>query len=336
MKRSRRAILAAVVVGAVLAGAPAVARAAAPGDDGTVIFNEDYQLSEGDVQQGDVIVFNGDLDLRADSRVEGTVVVWNGDATVEGTITGDLVVSGGTITLGQEAMVAGNVVCSWGCDLVQEEGAQIGGEAVQGLMVEVLGTEWLRDLSIRFPTAVPFQASGGLNVVGYILGVLRTAFGVLVVTILAALVRAMWPDQTSRVCAAIVREPVAAAGFGLLTAIVGGAGIAVLAITICLSLFALLGGLALVAAGLLGWGCLGAIVGERLLAALNVDNVAPPWAAALGTFLISVLSAGGSVLPVIGCCLGAGGWLVSLIAGSVGLGAVVVTRFGTTEYPAAP
>nr|HID12330.1 hypothetical protein [Anaerolineae bacterium] len=94
--------------GLLLPATPALADGDPPGDDGVVIWNEDYTLGENERLDGDLVVFNGDVTLEAGSRVAGSVVIWNGGAEVEGTIKGDLVVSGGGIFLGDSAWVQGD------------------------------------------------------------------------------------------------------------------------------------------------------------------------------------------------------------------------------------
>jgi hypothetical protein len=70
------------------------------------------------------------------------------------------------------------------------------------------------------------------------------------------------------------------------------------------------------------------VVGERLLQALNARGIAPLWAAGLGTLLITLIGMGLSVA----FCLAPFGWLMIFALGCVGLGAVVLTRFGTMAY----
>jgi hypothetical protein len=74
-----------------------------------------------------------------------------------------------------------------------------------------------------------------------------------------------------------------------------------------------------------GWLALGAVVGARLATALNLRSVSPALATAFGTFLLSL------VMGVVGyvACLGA---IVEIIFAAIGLGAVVLTRFGTRPY----
>jgi purine-cytosine permease-like protein len=101
-----------------------------------------------------------------------------------------------------------------------------------------------------------------------------------------------------------------------------------LAITICLSPAAVLVALALSAAGLLGWLAVGARIGRRFLRALKAGKVTPLWSASLGTLIITLVAVGLSNA----FCLSPLGWLLTFLVGCFGLGAVVLTRFGTVHY----
>jgi hypothetical protein len=310
---------------------PALADGGPPGDDGVVIWNEDYTLEEDGQLDGDLVVFSGDVTLEAGSRVAGSVIIWNGSAEVAGAVEGDLVVSGGDITLGDDAWVEGDVVCSWNCDLEQEEGARVDGGITEGIPLPGLRIERWLDLSRpvpKVPSPFTFWASGAGQVLGWMLRAMRSVMAILVVAAVAGLVALIWPQQTAQVGRVAVEAPGPSLGIGLLTTVAGIAFIIALAITICLSPAAALGALALGAAGLFGWGAIGAVVGERLLQALNAREIAPPWAAGLGTLLITVIGMGLSAA----LCLAPLGWLMVFILGSLGLGAVVLTRFGTTAY----
>jgi hypothetical protein len=82
------------------------------------------------------------------------------------------------------------------------------------------------------------------------------------------------------------------------------------------------------AAGLLGWVAIGARVGGRLLSALGAGEVAPLWVAGVGTLVITLITVG----LTAGFCLAPLGWVLMFIIGCFGLGAVVLTRFGTAPY----
>jgi len=67
--------------GLLLPVTPALADGDPPGDDGAVIWNEDYTLGKDEWLDGDLVVFNGDVTLETNSRVEGSAVIWNGRGT---------------------------------------------------------------------------------------------------------------------------------------------------------------------------------------------------------------------------------------------------------------
>jgi hypothetical protein len=314
--------------GLLLPAAPALADGDPPGDGGLVIWNEDYTLEEGEWLEGDLVVFNGDVTLEAGSRVEGSVIIWSGSAEVAGTVEGDLVVSGGDIRLGEGARVEGEVVCTWNCDLEQEEGARVDGGIVEGMPLRGFRLERIGGVPIRMPSLRALWASSSGRVLRWTLSAIRSVVVTLVIATVAGLVVLIWPQQTAQVGRVVAQAPWPSLGIGLLTIVAVIALIIALAITICLSPVAVLAALALGAAGLFGWIAVGALVGERLLQALNAREIAPLWAAALGTLLITLIGMG----LTAAFCLAPFGWLMIFGLGCLGLGAVVLTRFGTMAY----
>jgi len=320
-----------LAVGLLLPAVPALADGDPPNDDGVVLWNEDYTLGDGEQLDGDLVVFNGNVTLEAGSSVAGSVVVWNGDADVAGTVEGDLVVSGGDIYLGDSAVVQGSVVCSWNCEIEAEEGARVDEGIIEGMPLDNLRfDQWPEFSGVPIAPSPPLASwvSGPGRVLSWMLKIMRGVVGVLVIAAVAGLVALMWPRQTAQVGSTVVESPWVAFGIGLLTVGAATALIIVLAITVCLSPLAALAALALGAAGLFGWIGVGTLVGERLLQALNARGIAPIWAAGLGTLLITLISTGLSAA----FCLAPFGWLMVFVLGCLGLGAVVLTRFGTTDY----
>ena len=314
--------------GLLLPATPALADGEPPDDDGVVIWNEDYTLEEGERLDGDLVVFNGDVTLEVGSRVEGSVIIWNGSAEVEGTVEGDLVVSNGDIHLGDSARVEGDVVCSWNCDINQEEGACVDGGIIEGNPLRGFRFENGRSFPIPVPSPPTSWISGPRQALEWMIRIIRSVVAILVVAAIAGLIALIWPHPMARVGRAVVEEPGASFGVGLLTAVAAIVIIIALTITICLSPVAILTALALGAAGLFGWIGIGAVVGERLLQTLNARGIAPLWTAGLGTLLITLISTGLSVA----FCLAPFGWLMIFVLGCLGLGAVVLTRFGTIAY----
>jgi hypothetical protein len=98
------------------------------------------------------------------------------------------------------------------------------------------------------------------------------------------------------------------------------------AITICLFPGSLFGGIVLIVAWAFGIVALGVVTGKRLGGLLKQDW-ALPVSAGIGAFILTLVING---LNAILFCVG---WLPSLLIGSIGLGAVILTRFGSHLYP---
>ena len=99
----------------------------------------------------------------------------------------------------------------------------------------------------------------------------------------------------------------------------------ILAITIILIPVAFIGLLILAFAVAFGWIAIGLEVGQRISRMFHQDW-ALPLSAALGTFVLNFVANG---IGFIDCV----GWLVPFLIGILGLGAVLLSRFGTQPYP---
>jgi len=99
----------------------------------------------------------------------------------------------------------------------------------------------------------------------------------------------------------------------------------VLAITIIFIPVALIGLLVLGFAIAFGWIAIGLEVGQRM-ARMFHQEWALPLSAALGTFVLYFVANGIGFIQCIG-------WIVPFLISMLGLGAVVLSRFGTTIYP---
>lgn len=323
---------AAILLAGLLLPATTVMATSEVPDDGIVIWNEDYTLAEGEQLNGDLVVFNGDVTLELGSRVQGDVVIWNGNAEVNSVVEGSLVTSNGDIRLGEAAHVQGDVVCTWNCGIERDENSRVDGQLIEGPSLRGIpfGQLGARGPRIQIPSieTKSFWTSGPEQLLRWILRMVRRAVTVLVIAAIGGLVALVWPDATAQVSQVVHDSPGTSLGVGFLTVIAGVALIVALAVTICLSPAAALLALALSAAGLLGWIGIGAWLGRRLLTALNAGDVTPLWSASLGTLIITLVTVGLSNA----FCLSPLGWLFTVLVGCLGLGGVVLTRFGTTPY----
>ena len=112
---------------------------------------------------------------------------------------------------------------------------------------------------------------------------------------------------------------------GLLTLLVTVVLAVILSITIILIPVALIGVLILAFAIAFGWIAIGLEVGQRAALALHQEWPLP-LSAALGTFVLNFMANGIGFIPCVG-------WLVPFLIGLLGLGGVLLSRFGTQAYP---
>jgi hypothetical protein len=159
---------------------------------------------------------------------------------------------------------------------------------------------------------------------GMAFGFLHSLVTALAVAALGALVVVLLPNQARQVSATAEKSLLPSLGVGCLTVLVALPLFVLLVVLIVTIPAAILLPLALGAAWLFGWIALGWLVGERLLVALQARDAwrVPVITVIVGVLLLALVGA----VPVIG-------WLIGLGAGLVGLGAVILTRFGTRAYP---
>ncbi|HID65026.1 MAG TPA: hypothetical protein EYP49_20090 [Anaerolineae bacterium] len=294
----------------------------ADGGEGEVIFGKDFTLESGEELDGDLVIFGGDVVLEEDSFVDGTVFIMGGNATVAGEIDDELVVFGGDVELKSTAFIGSDVV-AWGGQVERAEGAVVKGNVVGGVTTGFFrGPRIVR--TFRFPPTpdrVPLEA-GTRFFFNTIMDIFKIIITTLALMALGLLVVLFLPRQTEMVAQAVLAAPLPSLGIGFLTLVVAVGLTVLLAITICLSPIALFIALVVTAAGFFGWIAVGLLVGQKLLEGLKAQEPAPLLAVVIGVLLISLISA----LP----CLG---FFVFLGVASLGLGGVVLTRFGTMSYP---
>ena len=294
----------------------------ANGGEGVVIFGKDFTLESGEELDGDLVVFGGNVVLEEDSVVDGTVFIMGGSATVAGEVDGDLVVFGGNVELKSTALI-GSDVMAWGGQVERAEGAVVKGNVSEGVITRFFqGPRIVRVVPFPpTPGRVPLEA-GTRFLFNTMMDIFKAVITALALMALGLLVVLFLPKQTETVTQAMLAAPLPSLGVGFLTLVVAVGLTALLAITICLSPIALFIGLATTAAGFFGWIAVGLLVGQKLLEGLKAQEPAPLLAVVIGVLLISLISA----LP----CLG---FFVFLGVASLGLGGVVLTRFGTMPYP---
>jgi cytoskeletal protein CcmA (bactofilin family) len=328
MKRIVR--IASLVLLAMLVFVPVQSVAAkGPSFNGQVIFGQSYTLKNGESLDGDLLVFGGTATLEEDSIVNGNVVLFGGSLMVNGEVSGDVAVTGGTVTIGSTAHLYGNLT-TVGASLERVDGSQVDGQifntATSWVGTGNNGGNPVTPVAPATPVVpsshVNFDPFGMvLNTFGQVLNALSQA---LALAVLAMLMMLFLAPQADRVAHAVMGQPLTAGGLGLLTVIVAPITLLLLTVTLILIPVVAVAVVALFVAAVFGWIAIGYEIGQRFTKAIH-QNWHPAFSAGLGVFTLTLVGKALTGIPVLNCV----GWLVPFLLGLAGLGAVIITRFGT-------
>jgi hypothetical protein len=312
--------------------------------DDRVIFGGSFTLESGETQDGSLIVLGGVVLLEEGSFVEGDVVVFGGNLSVEGEVQQNIVAIGGVLSLANTAVVYGDLVAP-ATVFKREEGAQVYGQVITDtvpLDIEIPDVPDIPDIpdvpdipnipdipdvpDFEFRT-YPFvffdQISYALSPLTNVLWFMVRVFAFSTVAILVVL---FVPEHMRRTSNAVYSYPILSGGLGLLSVIVAIPIMIVFTIMIILIPGTILISILLSLGLFFGWIAIGLEVGRRISESINRDWSIPVQAG-VGTFALTfVIGSFGfilwewvSVMLMIAVC-------------SVGLGAVLLTRFGVREY----
>lgn len=287
-----------------------------------IVAGGSFTLASGEVLSGNLVVFGGDVVLEENSTVNGDVVLWGGSLDAAGVIHGDVLSLGGSGTLFSTAVIDGNLT-QFGGSIERESGSTISGEILSGQDFEF---NW-------FDTDRPFMGGFPQNLrdigldYSYMFGILWLLFVSLLMAALGIVVTLLFPNPTARIGHTSVSQVIVSWGLGFLTALVLPFLLVLLAITIVLFPITLIGFLGMAVAMFFGWIAIGYEIGHRFDEQLHL-HWSPPVSAGLGTFILTLIAFG--ALRLIPCL----GWVLPImIVIPLGLGAVLLTRFGTQTYP---
>ncbi len=277
------------------------------------VIGDRFTLEEGETLPANLCALGGIIHIMPDSRIDGNVYLAGGQIKIDGVISGDLNTLGAQVSFGETGMVAGDV------NLIGSGSSGIEKAFVLG---ELNQNGWP-----AIPT-IPTMNTWG-PVVSYdhfFGGLLWLPLRSFLWAALAILVLLFAPKLVARVQHSAIKEPVLSGGVGLASSIVVITVIVILAITIVCIPFSFLLGLAFILAWALGLISLGLEVGQRL-AGLAKQDWALAVSAGLGVFILTlVLNGIDFAIPIVG-------FLPKVLVSMVGLGAVILTRFGTHSYP---
>ena len=331
-----------------------------------IVVTDRYTLTR-TVEQ-DFVVLADQVTLGAESHIEGNAAVVGGEVYLNGRVDGTLVTLGEFVTLspnfvvdGKAAIIGSRIVLDgdFGGDLTLvgeyvtiNEGANLNG-------VVTSCTDSLTDNRVGDFAAVrhcsegdhtltaldflPFYENGislpapDVQITGLatFMLVLSALFS-LMLSALAVLAVALFPRHISHIEEALHAVPINLSGLGFLTLVLAFGVVVVLVILLAtvppigllLLPIVLLGALVLLGMGIIGWVTVALLVGDWVLYRLVQQQQPPIVAVAVGSLALFV---GWHMIALIPF-----GVLVNLLAmvalGSMGLGAVVLTRIGTRPF----
>lgn len=268
----------------------------------TVIYSGAHRYET--TLSGDLYVLGGDVTLAAGAGVTGSVYLSGGSLAVDGPVGGSVTVLDGNLALGPQTVVAGDLSVG-------------GGSVTRAPGVVVAGTV-ADEITFELPIAELQEQTPWYQ------GLLRYYLSALLLAGLGYLVARRYPRAVGNVEAVIVDDAIVAGALGLLIFFVAPILLVAMAFTLFLIPLALLAVAAL--ALLLGYGyiAIGAGLGRRLVRRW-LPRVSVPGATAFGTLLWMAL------LDLVGRVPFIGGAVVVLVS-AVALGAVFVTRLGLSTY----
>ncbi|HEX4203059.1 MAG TPA: polymer-forming cytoskeletal protein [Ktedonobacteraceae bacterium] len=242
----------------------------------------------------------------------GSLTSVGGTSVVQGEVKGDIVTFGGNVVI--DGNVDGNVAL-YGGNLTLQNGAHVNGN------IHVCGGQWIEGQDSQLHGNV-FDCTKSVGIL--LLGNNDAGFHFwsLVAWIgLAWLLSTLLPEHVMLVRTTVQSKVRRSFLLGLLTVLLTPAIMAVLVSLIIPIPLAIIVAIGLIAAWALGTVAIGWLIGERLLHAVAPQHNSRLLQVVAGT---AVLALAGS-LPYIG-------WIISIGAGLLGLGAVFLSRFGTRLY----
>lgn len=281
------------------------------------IEEKDFEYRK--VQRSDIVRVGEDIYIDSDEVVYGDVVGIFGNVTIEGKVTGDVVSVFGGLTLGEDAVVNGEAVSVFG-SLNKADGAYVRGQSVNVGPGVFCGKVITGPCGWGFPRVWWMMVSLG---------------GLAILLLVALLISAIFREGTGRLSRVIRRDFLKSWLIGLLTEVILVVVTIVLAITLIGIPIAVLLWLVAGLAFLFSFAGVSLGLGEAISGAGREARSQVGMVFIGGILILAVpilarlLGGAGLFVPAMGIWLLGG--LITWLALATGLGAVVMTRFGTRE-----
>ncbi len=257
------------------------------------VYGQTVTVKKGDVVCGDLTLFGGEAIIHGE--VDGDVIAFGGNVVVDGTITGDITVYGG--------------------NLASRPGTSIDGD------IRICGGHWVETVNVTLHGSVIDCATGIQTVIANSTGTVFRFWSVLIWSIIGALLTLFLPEHVVIVRATIKNKARRSFMLGLLSLLLAPIILTVLIALIVSLPLAIFLVIVLGIGWVLGTVAIGRMVGEYILHLCAPQQNNALLQVVLGLVVLTLISS----LPYIG-------WIVSIGGGMLGLGAVLLSRFGTRFY----
>jgi len=251
-----------------------------------------------------IVRIGSDVTIEAGQKVRNVVVI-GGQITISGGVDNNVVAVGGSVVLTKTAVVGGNIL-SLGGIIVSARDSQIG-----GIMTEINSSNLFETLT----TALGSEWEGW----SWIFAIISLSI-FLVILVLALLIVALLPKPVRTVAEAISENTFKVTLCGLLGLVL----IAPLALLLTISVVGIvlipIEVIVVVCSVLLGFIAVGQLIGKKVLKLFKRRNPSMIRETFWGLIILWLIG----WIPYIG-------WMVKAVAIVMGLGAVLITRFGTYQ-----
>jgi hypothetical protein len=273
-----------------------------------LLIGKSFTLEAGNIIKGDIVGIGTDLTFKPGSLVEGDILLIGSSLEVGGIVKGDLNLFAGTSRILKSAILNGDIN-QFFHHVVLEHDSKVTGE-MNSFTFPGFPTE---QISKFISTAAEWISPNHW----FLWDLSRT----LVLSILALLAVILLKKPITIISSQIQSQTFISWGAGIIIAVAAPIIALILIITICLLPIGFLLLVVIALSYLLGWLALGNVIGKLIQQWLRIH-----WAEELQAFFGSLIL--GSITSVFGWipCIG---WVFNFTIGCIGLGAVIITRYGT-------
>jgi len=291
-------------------------------------------------KSGDVVRFGEKIKVKEGEKVRGSVVSIGGDVVVRGVVTEDAVAIGGDVYITSTGDVQGSAVAVGGT-VRREPGGRIGQDEVS------LGPGWFPPMVFLKPNIMHGANFRSPFMLGAFGKTIMKVFWLGLVIMIGMGIVLLFPKQLKNVEDRIRTAPGKSGLVGFVTQILLVPLLVFAIVLLCITIVGIpliifvvpLYVFAVIAAFFFGYIGIASIVAKLVESRAGLDMESPYARVALGVLILmitglvaTVLGFGGGPLHFIAIMLGLVSWMILYLAATIGLGAVVMTRFGSRSH----